>query len=101
VLSEEEFNKNKLTYFTNGVTLAKDILKDFENMETTEEMGEDIEAFLYVFSLRGKTMIDPSLNFPLEQRLEQLGGLWALAVSMYALGRIHESSRDDSSGDGS
>jgi len=99
-LTDKEFNENKLSKYIDGLNLAKEALAFLDKVDLTKEEVEMIESFTYVFSLRGSVLIDRDVKFSMNQKLEQLQSLWALAVAMYALGREHESTREHSSGEG-
>lgn len=99
-LTDKEFNEKKFDKYLKGIVSAKKALEYLDEVSLSQEELEKIEAFTYVFSLRGCALIERAKESSVEIRLEHLQSLWALAIAMYALGRKHENTREHNLGEG-
>jgi len=100
-MEEKEFREKKFDLFSRGISLAKEALSHLDGHEVSDEEKADVDLIMTVFALRGTTLIEMGEeNAPMEKKLEQLHALWALAVSLYALGIKHESTEESSTGKG-
>ena len=94
MINENEWKKRRYRLFTEGIRVAKNAIESLD--EVPDAVADKTDKIQAAFIIRAMPIIEYAHEFPREKRLEQIKGLWALCVAMFALGWM--AAKDENSG---